>query len=102
MGMLTLPALLETGIQLLMQSALATELPDLQLKALRDIVVRLKATSAERAQKAAQVLFEAVLAACDTLMLKPQMLLDSPETLTGFFGLLSEAIRSSPPGSSGL
>eukprot|EP00929_Paragymnodinium_shiwhaense_P078670 TRINITY_DN4079_c0_g1_i1.p1 TRINITY_DN4079_c0_g1~~TRINITY_DN4079_c0_g1_i1.p1 ORF type:complete len:1058 (+),score=286.40 TRINITY_DN4079_c0_g1_i1:104-3277(+) len=101
-AVLALPPLLGNGVQLLTQSAVATDLPDLQLKALRDIVMQIKPASPEAASQTAQVLNDAVLGACDKLLLKPQELLDSPETLCGFFGLLSEAIRSSPPGTSGL
>eukprot|EP00927_Polykrikos_kofoidii_P054607 TRINITY_DN49008_c0_g1_i1.p1 TRINITY_DN49008_c0_g1~~TRINITY_DN49008_c0_g1_i1.p1 ORF type:complete len:1066 (+),score=166.65 TRINITY_DN49008_c0_g1_i1:64-3198(+) len=102
-AVIAMPRLLESGVKLLTQSAANTELPDVQLKALKEVVQRWpRNLPSADAQKAAEVLAAATIESCDALLSRPQVLIDSPPTLAALYNLFAEAVRPSPPGSSGV
>jgi len=94
------PALFVEVLQLLAKSASERDAPEVQLQAIREIVVGVPCPPVDPA-RAAEVLDAAIATAADALMQRPQALAESPDDLAAFFGLLAEAVRPSATGGAG-
>lgn len=95
-----LPGLLPEVLSLLVRSAAAAEMPDLELRALRNIVNDVRCPPLDAA-RTADLLAEALGSTFEMQLSKQADLLESPTTLAALFHLLSDVVRPQPLGNSG-
>eukprot|EP00931_Biecheleriopsis_adriatica_P089323 TRINITY_DN63478_c0_g1_i1.p1 TRINITY_DN63478_c0_g1~~TRINITY_DN63478_c0_g1_i1.p1 ORF type:complete len:1052 (-),score=280.09 TRINITY_DN63478_c0_g1_i1:39-3194(-) len=95
------PTLLVEVLQLLARSAAQRDSAEVQLQVLREIVVGVPCPPVDPT-KIAEVLARTIATAAEALLQRSQVLVDSPDELAAFFGLLAEAVRPSPPGAAGV
>jgi len=90
-----LPVLLPEVLKVLAQSIKRRELPEVQLKALRDIFSGVCCPPLD-ATRTADIFVDAISTVVEALMAQVTALLASPPTLVALFGLLADAVSPTP------